>query len=432
MPLKRSDPLQALCTFAERGNVQSVALPLDFYDLPAEAVRARFEWAKRRGTPAWLWPDVQVRDWRAALLSMQVAIRQILGRRAPATAHLDGETRAMSLACYTSGMGPLLGWWRAAGYLSCNEEIGAVLDLHFRHNRLRAQRMSAAAAELGEALSGESIRFAVLKGADTAVRYFPDPATRPASDIDLLVPAEQALHAEQVLRAGGYNLVKRSARESDWRRADAAKQPRSLLLVHADDPWSVDLHTSLDFTPAAGIPLIHLDRAKPFENLHSGAAGLRQPLLLLHLAAHAGTGLHNLTLLRLVELHLVVRQDESSGLLDWEHFLTLGRSVGALGAAWPALKLVDDLNPGSIPQSVLQACALDAPPRVQRVVAGLEPATAQRLGGLSIAEHFMWANGPTEVLRQLAADLVPDRSWRAVRQVYERRLWQVRSGRVSR
>ena len=35
--------------------------------LSAEEVRRRFTWARRQGRPAWLWPDVPIETWRAAL-----------------------------------------------------------------------------------------------------------------------------------------------------------------------------------------------------------------------------------------------------------------------------------------------------------------------------------------------------------------------------
>ena len=411
-------------------------LPFDVYDLSADAVRARFDWARRQGHPSWLWPNVPLEQWRNALRSIEAATRSVLSDANAVAPLRYSDLDAMGVACYTSGMGPLLGWWRAEGRISADDELSALLELHLDHHRSRSRRMQTATSELVRGLTEHSIPVAIFKGADTALRYFPDPATRPASDIDLLVSPSRAREAEQLLQSRGFEVLKRSLRESEWRLATARRQPRSLLLVHADDPWSVDLHTSLDVTPGAGARVVPFDQRSPIQRRQHEDSGsalqLEQPLLLLYLAAHAGSGLHNLTLLRLVELVFVVRQDGASGTLHWPTFLANGRDLGALGSAWPALKLADQLLPGTIPDAVLRECALSAPPRVRRVVGQLEPATAQRLGDISLGEHFMWSSGTAGMLRQLVADVVPSRSWREVSRVYKRRMWQLARGRLSR
>ena len=414
--------------------MSDLTLPLNSYELSAQAVGARLRWARRQGRSAWLWPEISAQDWRRALHSIQYVCSGILA--GDGCQRLAGEPGALGLACYTSGMGPLLGWWHAQGCLEASAEVSDLLTLHLEHNRLRSAEMREASSSMTQALADQGIDVLVLKGADTAERYFPDPATRPASDIDLLVRPGQAVDAEHVLRAAGYRLAKRSLHESDWRRSDVSEQPRSLMFVHARDPWSIDLHTSLNVELGAGLEGLRLDDAKPFENFHSGDSpggrGLSQPLLLMHLAAHASTGLHNLTLLRLVELQFVIRKDQARGQLDWDRFLDSCRQVRALGAVWPALKLTEDLASGTVPNGVLRECSAAAPTRLREVVTALTPATAQRIGGTSIREHFMWTSGARQVLRQLGADLLPGRSWKDIRSAYTRRFWQVARGSISR
>jgi hypothetical protein len=409
-----------------------VTLPLDSHDLAADAVRARLDSAKRQG--AWLWPDIPVAEWRRALGSIETVARAVL--TGTGLRELEGDPAAVGLACYTSGMGPLLGWWHAHGRVGAGDKIGALLALHFAHNRLRSREMRQAASNLIEALEPRGVPVVVLKGADTAQRYFPLPETRPASDTDLLVAPDEAVEAEQVLNLAGYRLLKRSLRESDWRRSDVGDEAQSLMFVHAKDPWSIDLHVSLNVRPAAGLGLIQLDKVQPMESAgecpYFTRRGLRQPLLLIHLAAHASTGRHNLSLLRLVELQLVIREDEASRNLYWDHFLDLCRQVRALGAVFPALKLTEDLVPSTIPEHVLRDCAAAAPARVRAIVSTLSPAIAQRVTGTSIREHFMWAHGAVPVIRQLAADSLPGRSWQDIRGAYVRRFWQVSRGSISR
>jgi len=150
------------------------------------------------------------------------------------------------------------------------------------------------------------------------------------------------------------------------------------------------------------------------------------------LAVHAGAGLQNLNLLRLVELALVVRRDTGSGALAWDAFVAAGRRAGALGYAFPALHLSNALCPGLISTDVLAACAQHAPAGVARFVQRLTPATAQRVDRTSLAEHFMWSRGWADHLRQLAADVAPAvGAWERLWSVYERRAWQLIRGGFS-
>jgi hypothetical protein len=411
-------------------------LALDSCDLTPAEVRQRFRWAKRQGNPAWLWPEVSGEAWREALGRIEIAVRGILSGSSNAELP-DGDPQAFGLACYTSGAGPLLGWWHERGSLGATAPVAAILDLHLRHNRLRVARMTAAAVALVDALLDRDIAVVVLKGAHTAHAYFPEPGTRPASDIDLLVDGTDAGAAEAVIGSAGYVAAGRGPFESSWRPPSAPMEPRSLRLVHADDPWSVDLHGSLNVLVSAGTPLAELDLAKPMASRRPWqpcrkAAVLEQPLLLLHLAVHAGAGLQNLSLLRLIELQLVIRQDLAAGLFSWDSFLETGQRARSLGFAYPALRLCEDLVPETVPDRVLDRCRRHVPPAVLRVLSGLTPAAAQRVDRSSVAEHFMWAEGWTGRLRQLASDVVPSNSLRKLSAIYEKRAWQLIRGKLSR
>ncbi|KQV56078.1 MULTISPECIES: nucleotidyltransferase family protein [unclassified Caulobacter] len=412
-------------------------IDFDAENISEQEVSRRFKWAKRQGNPAWLWPDIRVEDWRAALEQVaRVASAVLSGAAVPP--RLDGDPAAIGLAGYTSGLGPLLGWWAETGAILPSPAVARVLDLHLRHNRIRAARLDAAAVDLIGRLSRQGIAVTVLKGADTGRAYFPAPGVRPASDIDLLVRAEQASAAEAILRAEGFAEASRGARESSWRPPGCPTAPRSLTLVHADDPWSIDLHSALDLMVSAGAPLAALDAGAPMDSRRAWAPGseataLEQPLLLFHLAIHAGAGLQNLTLLRLVELNLVIRQDVAAGRLSWDAFLALGERIGLLGFAYPALTLCEALTPGVVPALVLARCARATPRGVLRVVRRLTPATAQRIERSSVGEHFMWTDGWRRRIRQLAADIAPRAgSWRALWSIYEKRAWRLVRGRVSR
>jgi hypothetical protein len=404
-------------------------------EILAEEVRRRFAWARRQGRPAWLWPEVSIEAWRAALGGIEAAVAALLA--GAACAALDGDAGAIGLAGYTCGMGPLLGLWVEQGRLRVDAPVAVVLARHLAHNRLRAARMEAAATAIVGRLADSGIKTVILKGGYTGPAYFPEPGARPASDIDILVTAGDASAAETVMQACGLAPGGRNRWESNWMEPSARREPRSLTYVHADDFWSVDLHNALKISVGRGAPLADFDAARPLASwgrwpVDPRASVLDQPLLLLHLAAHAGAGWQSLTLLRQVELVLVIRQDLAAGRLDWDAFRAVGARCGALGYAYPALRLADQLAPGLVPAEVLSDCAAHTPGAVRRALERLTPANAQRIERNSVGEHFMWAQGWAGGLSQVASDiLLLGRPWPEFRRVYEERAWRLIRGRVS-
>jgi Uncharacterised nucleotidyltransferase len=404
-------------------------------EMLTEEVRRRFVWARRQGRPAWLWPETPIEAWRSAMEAVAGAVAAVL--TGEADVRLEGEAQAIGLAGYTSGVGPLLGLWIEQERLHADEPIASVLARHLAHNRARAARMQGAAVQIVGRLADRGIEALVLKGAHTGPAYFPEPGVRPASDIDLLVAEGDAFAAEAVLNDWGLAFKGRNRWESTWADPSDPPEPRSLTYVHAEDPWSVDLHSSLNISLGGGAPLAQFDLARPMASvgcwtIDRRAGVLDQPLLLLHLAAHAGAGWQSLTLLRQVEIVLVIRHDLAAGRLSWDAFLDMGSRTGALGYAYPALRMAEKLTPGAVPEWVMRHCAAHAPGAVRRALDGLTPATAQRIDRNSLGEHFMWASGWGGRLRQLASDIVlAGRPLSELRRIYEERAWRLIRGRVS-
>jgi len=388
--------------------------------------------ARRAGSPAWLWPEVPVDKWSEAMAQVAKAAADLLAGRKAEIAQCD--PMALSLACYTSGVGPLLGWWTEEGKLGAEPELSELLGIHLKQSRARSERTVPRSLEIVSALVECGVPVVVLKGGHTGPSYFPDPATRPAADLDLLVPRDSAAQAEVALARLGLECAGRRPRESSWISPTAKREPQSLWLVHEDDPWPIDLHSSLDFAAGPGAPLARFDTAEPIETsepwrLDDSAGVLSQPLLLLHLAVHASGGLHSLTLLRMIELVLVIRKDAANGRLSFDEFLHFGALTKALGAAFPALLMAERLAQGTIPLNVLGICAELAPPRARALVGKLDPASAHRVDRASISEHFMWVAGVSGWARRLAADLAPGSDFWPI---YQARAYRVLRKRVSR
>jgi hypothetical protein len=400
-----------------------------------EEFRRRRETALRSGNPAWLWPEVSVSEWAEAMRNVSSAASAVLAGTAAEL--VSCEPLALSLACYTSGLGPLLGWWAEQGLLSVSAQTRELLAIHLQQARDRTTAVEDRSRKVVSAIAESGVPVIVLKGGHTAHAYFPDPAARPASDLDLLVPTDRAEDAEAALSNAGLHCIARNARESSWGTIGSNRKPRHLWLVGGDDPWSVDLHRSLDFSAGAGARLVNFDSADPFAGgqpwaLGQAAATLRQPLLLLNLAVHASGGLHSLTLLRMVEIILVVRRDVANQRLAWDEFMRLGARIHGLGAAYPALSMSEKLAPGTIPSSVLRLSRELAPDRARRVVDKLEPANVQRIDRASIAEHFMWVEGPSSWGRQLWSDLISSNgSIQSRRSIYQARAYRLLRGAIT-
>jgi hypothetical protein len=164
------------------------------------------------------------------------------------------------------------------------------------------------------------------------------------------------------------------------------------------------------------------------------AGVLPQPLLLLQLAVHASYGFESLTLLRLVELALVIRRDIRAGSLDWEEFLAAAERARSLGFTYPALRLCEELIPHSVPADVMARCRQAAPVAVRAVVDSLTPATAQRVDRCSLTERFMWTNSRAKIVRQVLYEVIPPtvNSFSDFLRIYRMRAWRLARRTVTK
>src|SRR5262245_56296976 len=86
-------------------------------DLTPEQFRARMREAQGRGQPFFPWPDLTSNAWRASLRAIQDAVAEVLRRGGrgeapsqPTQLRTPAGARALGVAAYTSGTGPLLGY----------------------------------------------------------------------------------------------------------------------------------------------------------------------------------------------------------------------------------------------------------------------------------------------------------------------------------
>ena len=406
-------------------------------------IDARLRAWRRTGNPTHLWPQVGEPERLKALSEIERVTRAVLTGAATAPRLCgsgEGEVRAVGVAAFTSGMGPLLGYWVEAGKLDASAELATLLARHLEHGRQRFRRLEAALTLVLDAFAAVGITPVVLKGFHTARAYFSDPGTRPLTDIDLLVSEADFRRAPGALRAAGLveSPHRSSANRCDWIPPDASRQVCSLELCHADNPWSIDLHASLDRTLfrgcTVGFGAVGSAETAPWGAIDRPARVLGQPLLTAFLALHTSQELHSVLLLRLVELVLVIRRDWAEGRLEWEALHALLARAGATRFVFPALTLVEKLVPGTLDAGLRDELAAAATPRMRRVLERMTPADAQRLDHMVVEEKLMWADGPGDVVRraiQLVRPLGTDGSVGDLLRTYRRWLSRLRRGRIS-
>src|SRR2546422_7350676 len=198
-----------------------------------------------------LWPEVTARAFRAAQDELARTTAAVLADP-PAPIHLEppggADAHALGVAAFAAGMGPLLGFWRKTGRIAADPAFEGLLAVHLDQGRRRVARLGSERDRVVLALADRSIEATVLKGIHTAFEYFPDPGTRPMADVDLLVRPEDGEAARAALRSLGYGEHSATVTpdRSYWTPPGVLRRPRSLEIPHADDPWSLDLHLTLD------------------------------------------------------------------------------------------------------------------------------------------------------------------------------------------
>nr|WP_166177851.1 nucleotidyltransferase family protein [Altererythrobacter segetis] len=394
--------------------------------------------AIRRGLPLWLWHDVATEAWQSALDSIERMIRQILAS-GQALGPLKGDANAIGIAAYTSGLGPLLGYWCSQGLLSASETTSDILARHFQENSLRMETLTARCIEVLARMDENGIDVTVLKGMHTAFECFPTPGTRPMSDIDLLIAPSDKLAAQRVLRGLGYSPEQETKLPDEqlWRHSSSALTPKSLAFVHRDDPWGIDLHTSTNRRYAQGAPIIPLDELISQSTTHCWRPGCHASAIaavptVLFLACHAGCPVGNLRMLRLVELVLFIRKAQRLEAFGWDEFLEFGERTATLPYAYAALHIACSLARDIVPEDVLQRSRRNVPPLALKLIADLTPSTAHAITRCSVKERFMWTPTLRGKIQQIAHDCVPTELPRAmIFPAIRRRIWRLFRGTFS-
>ncbi len=372
------------------------------------APEARGDWIE----PLSAWPGLDAdawTRWRVRIAEVCAAVLQGC-QPPPLSASTAADARAAGIAAFSTGMGPLLGHWVERGIIAADPALATGLLEHLHQSRMRHRRLAGEAGRVLGALGAARVPTVLLKGLYTS-RYFPEPGARAFSDVDLLIAPSDRSVAEAVLRDLAFTAgpaVDRSRRT--WYPA-GNQRLHSLELTHVDNPWSVDVHWALTRMRFRALT-IRLPEVTPAACPPWDIAGVRShtlpvPLLIAFLAIHAVEQLRVLQLVRLVELVLVIRAETASGTLAWPAVDEVLARHDARHYAYPALRLVERLVPGTVDPALLGDLERSSSPRLVRVVASLSPAGDLDPGRWSVVEPFLWARGPGEWLRVLWRQVWP-------------------------
>jgi hypothetical protein len=272
----------------------------------------------------------------------------------------------------------------------------------------------------------------VLKGRYTALRYFQEPGARPSADIDLLVSGDQIGRARRALQDIGLIELQSGHGQTQWGSPSSGQAVRSLELEHAANPWTVDLHTSIDRQYSRGLRAgfgdLPLTATRAWEVDGCRARVLAQPLLAAHLAQHASQRIRQVRLIHLVELVLVLQQDTANGTLSWDAFASLLAVTDTARFGYPALELAERLAPGTLDRDFRDAITAASTARIRRVVDRVDRSPVDGFFRRYLGEKVMWARGPYELTASLVDLLWPSKGsvadrWRMYRWRV-RRLWR--------
>lgn len=406
------------------------------------AVNRRAQAFQRTGDPSILWPGVSEDARLVALADIERCVATILALDDAASVaslpSLAGDAQAIGVAALTSGTGPLLGYWAETGRMRVNADVGAVLARHLAHGRARAERLDRGLGETLDTLDAAGVSVTLLKGTHTARAYYAEPALRPMGDIDLLVHPTARRRAEGALARAGWlrGLHWGTPYKCDWKPPGVDTRVRSFDYMHAWEPWTVELHASLDrrFAPGryARLPMRAGDD-EAWEIAGHSVRVLTPPLNIAHLAAHASEESHVARLLRVLELILVCRAERARGRLVWSELRAVAAPTGMAAFLYPALAFAERLAPGTIERETLAECARAAGPRVRAIVDGETAADRMPVDRVRVAEKFMWSRGPMDTARRLGHMLWPKAhgSLGDLLRTYARRIYRLYHGRIT-
>lgn len=381
------------------------------------------------GDLAALWPDVSYETRRRAAGRIRALAEGMLrGDPAPLPMPDDNHPRALGIAAFTGGMGALVGWWIEHGQVTTSPAAVELFARHLAQGRRRIGLLRSQTCRVVSVLEESGVSPVLLKGMHSGSEFFPDPVTRPATDIDLLVAPADESRTASALRSIGFVESRRTVygARSEWTLQGSGATVRSVEMDHSDNPWGLDIVPRLERWHFRGLRVRLGDGALETErSVDMDGQAIRvldQPHLTAFLALHASHDLARMQLVRLVELVLVTRADAVSGRLNWDDLVSLLQRSGAWRFVYPAVELANRLAPGTLHPDLLLRARRATSARLRRVVSEIDAAEMGPLPRRSLRMKMAWAVGPLENVSNMVELMFPsDDGMGGLRRVYAKR-----------
>jgi hypothetical protein len=261
----------------------------------------------------------------------------------------------------------------------------------------------AATSRILQEASARGLPALILRGTSVAEGLYDDPALRPYTDIDLLIPRARLAEAKELARELGYEAPNGSLPDSFFERHHL-----QLRFVAPDTGVPLELHWALDHP----FTLYRVDYDSLVANALTGPIGGAEALrptaedrliiLALHLSKHASAlqflpadelpahALERNLLLWMVDIYRLV--DATDDPLDWDEVVRRAESWEVSGPVGTALQAVAQVLKAPIPAAPLAAL----------VRAGGRPAILER----GLARVFVGNGVGSRGLRRLSSRVV--------------------------
>ena len=190
------------------------------------------------------------------------------------------------------------------------------LRLFFMESAARQFRLEEQLRHLLQGLEAGGVRSLVLKGPALGRSVYPEAASRPTSDIDILTPPRQILHSRKVMESMGYRCIRRSFEDSrDFYHDETFAHPAYPHGV--ENHW--DLHYLSGIGRKAGVEDF-FERAVAIETSSAAFYALAPVDALVHRALNSAY-VHdwNMRLVWICDVMLLARSLAVPG--DWEDLL---------------------------------------------------------------------------------------------------------------
>jgi hypothetical protein len=378
-----------------------------------EQIARRIGDFERTQNPAALWPGLGESARVAAGRELERVTRLVLN--GTISIALDPESRhtayALGIAGHTTGVGPVIGKWIEYGRVTARADVSVVFAEHLNQSRRRYERMEHEVLPALDALLARSITPVVLKGFHTSRTYYDEAAARRMTDVDLLIPADRVKDAEAALGAAGFTAdsTALSPYKRDWLGPGVDPRLHSIELSHERSKWVLEMHASLDrvYHPGA-VARLNSVRDDVVRLSISGrdVLALSPSASVVYLACHCAQELDGIRLLRVFEIVSVLRRAGARGELDWDAVLSTLVRTRSARFAYPALALVNDLDPGVVDDRVLALGRKRSTWAAKHTVARLSPAGGS-LDERGVIRQLMWTRGPVSIATRLLRNLWP-------------------------